>query len=87
MIATPNAMFPIDPHTLLPFAHWLPRKLRHPLLRWARNGQWASEEMLNPITERSLRSLYPDDANVRIVRQKVLGLTTVLIAVAERVPE
>ena len=84
MIATPNAVFPIDPHTLLPFVHWLPRRLRHPVLRWAGNSQWASEDALNPLTERGLRSLFPDDANVRIVRQRVLGLTTVLIAVARR---
>jgi hypothetical protein len=32
-IATPNARFPIDPHTLLPLIHWLSPKLRYPPLR------------------------------------------------------
>jgi hypothetical protein len=32
-IATPDAGFPLDPHTLLPFIHWLPRRYRDPLLR------------------------------------------------------
>ncbi|MEX1334799.1 MAG: methyltransferase domain-containing protein [Candidatus Limnocylindrales bacterium] len=84
MIATPNAMFPVDPHTLLPFIHWLPRRVRHPILRWTGNGVWASEDMLNPLTARAFRSLFPDDVDVRIVRQRLLGLTSVLIAVVDR---
>jgi hypothetical protein len=44
-IATPNARFPIDPHTLLPFIHRLIPRLR------------------------------------RLVRQRLFGLTTVLIVV------
>jgi hypothetical protein len=84
MIATPNARFPIDPHTLLPFVHWLPRGPRHRLLRLTGNGGWASEERLNPLNAGQLRGFFPPDATVKIVRQRVLGLTTVLVAVAER---
>lgn len=32
-ISAPNAHFPIDPHTLLRFVHWLPRTVRYPILR------------------------------------------------------
>lgn len=81
-IATPNARFPIDPHTLLPFIHWLSPSFRYPLLRLFRQGRWAHEEMLNPLSAKALLSLFPRDANVRLVRQRLLGLTTVLIAVA-----
>lgn len=81
-IATPNARFPIDPHTLLPFIHWLSPRLRYPLLRLFGQSRWAREEMLNPLSARALLSLFPRDANVRLVRQRFLGLTTVLIAVA-----
>jgi hypothetical protein len=81
-IATPNARFPIDPHTLLPFIHWLSPRLRYPLLRLFRQGRWAHEEMLNPLSAGALLSLFPKDANVRLVRQRLFGLTTVLIAVA-----
>jgi SAM-dependent methyltransferase len=81
-IATPNARFPIDPHTLLPFIHWLSPRLRYPLLRLFRQGRWAREEMLNPLSAEALISLFPQDANVRLVRQRLFGLTTVLIAVA-----
>lgn len=79
-IATPNAGFPIDPHTLLPFVHWLRPRLRYPLLRLLRQGRWASEDMLNPLTARALLSLFPPDASVTLYRQRVAGFTTVLIA-------
>ena len=84
MIATPNAAFPVDPHTLLPFIHWLPRRVRHPLLRATGNAAWADEAVLNPLTARALRGLFPAGVEVGIVRQRVLGVTTVLIAVVER---
>lgn len=80
-LSTPNAAFPIDPHTLLPFVHWLPRALRHPLLRMTGNARWASEAALNPLGADALIGLFPVDTEVRLVRQRVLGMTTVLIAV------
>jgi hypothetical protein len=83
-IATPNAGFPLDPHTLLPFVHWLPRRVRHPLLRWSGNGHWASEAALNPLNAATLGSLFPPGCDVRIDKQRVLGLTTVLVAIARR---
>jgi hypothetical protein len=83
MIATPNAAFPIDPHTLLPFVHWLPRRLRHRALLATGNGMWADEQMLNPLTARQFVALFPASAKVRIVRQRALGFTTVLIAVVD----
>jgi Methyltransferase domain len=81
-IATPNGAFPVDPHTLLPFVHWLPRPIRHRLLRWTGNGIWASEAALNPLRAGTLRSMFPSGCDVRIHKQRVLGLTTVLVAVA-----
>jgi SAM-dependent methyltransferase len=82
-LCTPNRWFPIDPHTLLPFVHWLPRGLRYPLLRATGNGYWASEDTLNPLGARDLATLFPAGSNVRIERQRMLGLTSVLIAIVE----
>jgi hypothetical protein len=81
-IATPNAAFPIDPHTLLPFVHWLPRCLRHPILRVTGNRKWASEEALNPLRAGELAKMFPSGVSVRVERQRVLGMTTVLMVVA-----
>ena len=82
-ISTPNAAFPIDPHTLLPFVHWLPRRLRDRVLFWFGQGRWAGESNLNPLRASDLVRLFPDGVGVRVVRQRVLGMTTVIIAVAE----
>jgi hypothetical protein len=81
-IATPNARFPIDPHTLLPFLHWLPTGLWHRLLRAVGHESWADLNRLNPLDARALRSLFPSTTPVRIVRQRLLGLTSVIIAIA-----
>ena len=84
MIATPNAAFPVDPHTLLPCVHWLPRRLRHRVLRATGNGGWASEEGLNPLTAGQLRSLFPPGVPVRITGQRLMGIPSVLLAIADR---
>jgi hypothetical protein len=81
-IATPNAQFPVDPHTLLPFAHWLPTRAWHRVLRLAGQESWADLDRLNPLDARALRALFPRSTPVRIVRQRLLGLTSVIIAIA-----
>jgi hypothetical protein len=81
-IATPNARFPIDPHTLLPFAHWLPTRIWHRVLRLAGQESWADLDRLNPLDARALQALFPPSTPVRIVRQRLLGLTSVVIAIA-----
>jgi hypothetical protein len=86
-VCTPNSGFPIDPHTLLPFVHWLPRRWWYAALRWTGNAHWASEAMLNPLSARDLEGLFPAGTTVRIERQRMLGVTSVLIAIAERTPE
>jgi hypothetical protein len=83
-VCTPNRWFPVDPHTLLPFVHWLPREWRNALLRWTGNAYWANEATLNPLSARDLAALFPPGTSVRIEHQRVLGLTSVLIAIAER---
>lgn len=80
-IATPNARFPVDPHTLLPFAHWLPTRIWHRVLRATGHEEWADLSRLNPLDARALRDLFPGSIPVRIVRQRLLGLTSVLIAI------
>jgi Methyltransferase domain len=62
-VTTPNRRFPIDPHTLLPFAHWLPDGRRPHSL-----------DDVRPLTARELRSLFP--YRVRIVNT---GLTLIAV--------
>jgi hypothetical protein len=62
-VTTPNRLFPVDPHTLLPFLHWLPDGRRPARLAGIR-----------PLSARELRSLFPHP--VRIVNT---GLTLIAV--------
>jgi hypothetical protein len=69
-VTTPNRWFPLDPHTLLPFVHWLaPGEVRHRLLR-ARGF----EDVLDPLGPKEFAALFPYP--VRILNR---GLTLVAV--------
>jgi SAM-dependent methyltransferase len=59
-LTTPNRFFPLEVHTLVPFAHWLPRGARDRVLR-ARGFH----DVLEPLGPSELASLFPYE--VRIV--------------------
>ena len=67
-VTTPNRLFPLDPHTLLPFVHWLPAGLA---ARQRRCAAAASMTCSKPSSgRRALAALFPYP--VRIVKR---GLT------------
>ncbi len=68
-VTTPNRYFPLEVHSLLPFAHWLPRRARDPLLR-ARGF----DDVLEPLGPRELASLFP--YSVRVVNR---GMTLIAV--------
>ncbi len=45
-VQTPACSFPLEPHSLLPFAHWLPPALRRPYWRLGAAGEWEEIELL-----------------------------------------
>jgi SAM-dependent methyltransferase len=68
-VTTPNRFFPIEVHTLLPFAHWLPETLRERTLR--ARGFDATLDLLGP---RELALLFP--YSVRVLNR---GMTLIAI--------
>jgi SAM-dependent methyltransferase len=68
-VTTPNRYFPLEVHSLLPFAHWLPRRARDPLLR-ARGF----DDVLEPLGPRELAALFP--YSVRVLNR---GMTLIAV--------
>ncbi len=58
-VQTPAYSFPIEPHALLPFAHWLPASLRRRYWRLGAAGGW---EDISLLRRDELVTLFPDGA-------------------------
>ncbi len=54
-VQTPAASFPIEPHSLLPAAHWLPARPRRAYWRLGAAGHWEDVRLL---TRRELEALF-----------------------------
>jgi SAM-dependent methyltransferase len=78
-VQTPAVTFPIEPHALLPFAHWLPPGLRRPYWRLGVAGDWEEIELLG---RRELAALFPEGT---VHAERALGLVKSWISV-RRVP-
>jgi SAM-dependent methyltransferase len=68
-VTTPNRYFPLEVHTLVPFAHWLPEPRRTRVLRRA-----GFDDVLDPLGPRELASLFP--YSVRVLNR---GMTLIAI--------
>lgn len=85
-VQTPNKWFPLDTHTLLPFAHWLPQRLFRKLLRFAprflflKSDQGDMNDFANMrlLSKRDMETLFP---GAEIIEEKFCGITKSLIAI------
>jgi hypothetical protein len=87
-VQTPNRWFPIEPHFVTLFVHFLPRQLTKTLLPWLSfRGWFRSGDNVDPremaaelrlLSLREVRELFPD---CEIRREKWLGFTKSFMAV------
>jgi hypothetical protein len=77
-VTTPNRLFPVEVHTLLPLVHWLPRGLRDPVYRASGRREGLEVELLAP---RSFLSLFPPEVETRVVAR-----WPAIVVVGERRP-
>jgi 2-polyprenyl-3-methyl-5-hydroxy-6-metoxy-1,4-benzoquinol methylase len=87
-VQTPNYWFPVEPHCMTPFFHWLPKPLRVWLVRHFRLGHWAKAtstdeavrlvESARLLNRAMLQELFKD---AHIVTERFVGLPKSLIAI------
>jgi len=86
-IQTPARSFPIEPHLITLFIHYLPKSLQQRLIRWFTVWGWMTKpsaekvsvflEEVRLLTYKEMRALFPDG---KIIRERFLGLTKSYIA-------
>ena len=81
LIATPYRYFPVEAHTVLPLAHWLPRRQHRAILRTLGFGELASEDRLHLLDRGEVRALFPDGVSVELFFTRVLGWPANVVAV------
>ena len=62
-VQTPAFSFPVEPHALLPFAHWLPEPLRRRYWRLGVAGEWEDIRLLR---RREMAALFGDPFAERV---------------------
>ena len=77
-VQTPAFSFPVEPHALLPFAHWLPERVRRPYWRLGVAGEWEEIALLR---RGELERLFPAG---EVIAERVGPLAKSWIAVGSR---
>jgi hypothetical protein len=67
-LTTPNRLFPLEVHTLVPFAHWLPRVAADRVFGALGRDGWDGVRLLSP---RTLLELFPPSVDVRLVDRRI----------------
>ena len=82
-IQTPNRFYPIDFHTILPFIHWLPKKIHRKILKFLKKDFYSKEENLNLLTAKELKKICEilNIKKFKILKYKLLFLTSNLILI------
>lgn len=92
-LQTPNRWFPVEPHLIAPFIHWLPRAILRRLARWCSVWGWVTRpdqrevddylDGLRLLTRHELERFFPGG---QIRAEKVMGLTKSFIVTRAPAP-
>ena len=90
-VQTPNYWFPIEPHCMTPFFHWLPRPLRVKIVMRFSLGHWRRADDVDDAVDivesarlldrRMMAALFPD---ANLIVERALTLPKSIIAVRAR---
>ena len=85
-IQTPNRYFPIDFHTLLPFLHWLPKKMHRKILDIIGLKFLSKESNLNLLSIKELEEICKilKINSYSIKKIKIFGLVSNLILIIRK---
>lgn len=88
-LATPDRDCPLELHTLVPLAHWLPGRLRNGIYRAAGRGFYAREGNLNLLSAGELRRVFPPRLRPEVIlrKQYVAALPVILTAYCDARPQ
>jgi SAM-dependent methyltransferase len=67
-LSTPNRWFPVETHTLVPLAHWLPRPAADRAMRTLRRRDWEGVELLG---KREVLELFPPSMETQALEARI----------------
>jgi ubiquinone/menaquinone biosynthesis C-methylase UbiE len=83
-VTTPNRWFPVEMHTGLPFAHWLPKTIFRRLISGTKYGRWALESNLNLLSRAQFKALFTGERGARFKDITLFGFVSNLTAFGEK---
>lgn len=81
--STPNRGFPLDFHTFVPFAHWLPQPMHQAILRGIGKDFWAKTENLNLLSAGQVKALFPACRSLQVTTIPLFGIPSNILALGE----
>ena len=82
MFTTPNKDFPVEVHTFVPFAHWLPDPQFRTVLRRLGHHDLARIDQLNPLDAPTFLSLFPRERETHLESAGLPLLRTNLVCIS-----
>ena len=82
-IQTPNRFYPMDFHTILPFFHWLPKKIHRKILKYFKLEFYSDEKNLNLLSINDLKKICKilNIRKYKILKYRLFFLTSNLILI------